>query len=66
MKERKLQPQPETARQILMAERDKAVDESMASLISWLTAAQGKGLLTQDKAKEILKEELKDRFGYDS
>ena len=65
MKERKLQGQPETSRQTLMAERDKAIDESMESLISWLVAAQGKGLLTQDNAKEIFKEELKDRCGYD-
>ena len=42
-------------------ETDKAFDDSMVSLISWLSAAQGKGLLSIEKMKEIFKEELKSR-----
>ena len=42
-------------------ETDKAFDDSMLSLITWLSAAQAKRLLSAEEMLKIFKEELKSR-----
>ena len=46
-------------------ESDKAFDESMVSLIVWLTTAESNEFLSTEETVKIFKEELKARRDYD-